>query len=224
MSLPDPADLPFIVNGTDPSHRPGPALARLMDGAPDLEREMRWTLRLRESVRQQADRSPVDAGGQHLERLLQADRRSSTRPAQAAPDTRSSWLDTLRSWLTPPLALAAGVVAVQAVVIASLLSDPSVEAEHRLLRSGAPPSAAPAVNPSPHLRVMFRDGISEAALRALLRREGLEIVAGPNPVGEYRLAPLAGSADDLALVQQRLRADPAVATSSIEPGPVRSEH
>lgn len=227
MTNPNWRDLPFLINGTEPHAETLQALDQPYDSDVALELERQWQLRIRESVRQKALSSPTDAGARRLEALLSRDRAAHAEQNGRSPHPRSSsssWMERLQAWFSPPLAAACSIVAVQAVVIASLVAQDESVAEHQQMRSGASAAASAAAVAQPHLRVMFRDGTSEATLRVLLRSEGLEIVAGPSAVGEYRLLPRAGVRTDLQTMRDRLQANPAIATALDDPGPVRSEH
>jgi hypothetical protein len=250
MSLPqdDPPpievqDVPFLLNGSQaPGLGPG-ELRRALEADPHLEPEYRFAQQVQMAIRSRAERSPVDAGAARLDALLRAevdqvveasDHGRARMPARAvgAEDRQrlslrlavQQWLQGWRSWLTPPLAAACVVVAAQTVVIVALLQGADDAAEHQQLRSGGSSVATVVGQGTPHLRVMFRDGATEADVRSLLQGEGLDIVAGPNAVGEYRLMARPGVQVDLARALERLRGDGRVASASADVGPVRSEH
>lgn len=154
--------------------------------------DLRFDEATRSALQARADELPADLGWEKLLGRVRTDSaQASTRgePSRAALSRQANvrrdggWLARLFS---PRLGMALAVLlAVQTVGIGLLWRDEGADtAEYR---SGA------ALAPSPVLRAMVADGVTEQRLRAALAQQGLRIVDGPTQMGEYLL--FGGDAD-----------------------------
>ena len=205
-------ELPFELNGTAPPVTgPGGADAAADDDTV-LQRERRWAGLMRDATVQRAHQARAHAGAERLEDLLRAERaaRGAASPPSPPVPARASWVDRLRSLMTPPVAAAFMLMfVVTAVLVGIWVPDDSADDE-RFRGVDTPTGAAPA----PALRVLFRGDAREDQLRRLLLEQQLVVVAGPSTLGEYWLRRSDASVADLQPVAQALL-DSGLATHAV---------
>ncbi len=143
---------------------------------------MRWARSLQQRLQEDVAAVSSEVG---LERALQRIR--AERP-QAAPAAGVSPWQRARDWLSslvpqpmrgPVLASALAVVALQGVVIASLMSERDAWDTIR----GAKPSVI--AESGPYLKVNFKADAREAEMRLLLIGVQGSLAAGPGQLGDY---------------------------------------
>jgi hypothetical protein len=175
--------LPFYVNGTlgDDDR---PLVERWLREHPSAEVELRWARSLQQQVKEDVVAVSSEVG---LERALQ---RIRAERKQAAPTAVVSPLQRARDWLAslvpqpmrgPVLAGALAVVALQGVVIASLMSERDA---WDAIRSPKPSVVAES---GPYLKVNFKADAREADIRLLLIGVQGSLAAGPGQLGDYYL-------------------------------------
>ena len=173
--------LPFYVNGTlgDDDRL---FVERWLRERPDAEAELRWARSLQQRLQEDVVAVSSEVG---MERALQRIR--AERPQAAAPMSASPW-QRARDWLAslvpqpmrgPVLAGALAVVALQGVVIASLMSERD---DWDAIR-GAKPSVV--AESGPYLKVNFKADAREADIRLLLIGVQGSLAAGPGQLGDY---------------------------------------
>lgn len=173
--------LPFYVNGTlgDDDRL---FVERWLREHPDADVELRWARSLQQQLHEDVVAVSSEVG---LERALQRIR--AERP-QTAPAAAVSPLQRARDWLAslvplpmrgPVLAGALAVVALQGVVIASLMSERDAWDAVR----GAKPSVV--AEAGPYLKVNFKADAREADIRLLLIGVQGSLAAGPGQLGDY---------------------------------------
>jgi len=210
--------LPWYSNGTlDDADRAWVDEA-LAAGGPGLRDELEFDRQLAEAFDQRLAEVPADIG---WARLLQQVRLDAS-PAAATARRRTgggaraqdSWLQRLSrsAGLSPRLGMAMAVlVAVQAVAIGILVGERgaggSDTVEYRS-GTGAPPVTA--------IRALFNDSVTERTLREALAANDATIIDGPNPLGEYWIAPGKGDAEAVA---RSLRDAGVIATYVIDQRP-----
>lgn len=187
------------------------------------EAEAQWVRQVAGAVRERALSARDDAGWSRLRHHLAQERAVQAIPRiQAGTPPQLSarlgrWMVDL---LTPRYAVAFGVIAVQSAVLLHLLGERSGDTDSERLRS---PAATAASLPGPYARILFAAEITEAQLRDFLQQRGLQIVGGPNQLGEYWIASIKpiGPADRwLASIQ----AAPVVRTAVADDRPPLSGH
>lgn len=171
---------------------------------PALRSELDWDRTFRDQLRARVEELPEMPGWERTERLL---REANDRPRELSTvrEPGHGLLDRLSDWFGSVFGLrpdfqvvAAAVVVVQAALI-GVLALPTDDPGLGAVRSTAPPTVAT----GPLLRVVFRDDLREAELRAALASIGGEIVGGPGQLGVYLVRVVDG---DLAATAERLRA------------------
>lgn len=181
--------LPWVLNGQADEHQQA-EVAQHLAQCPACRDEMARQRQLQAALQLPAAVTPdVERG---LERLMQRIELASA----AAPVARSARGSRMS------LALAA-CVALQAMAIAVLAPQAwqARNGEYGLLSQSAPPVKA-------RLRVLPAPQLSLGEWQALLRSEGLHVVAGPNDLGAYALGTAAPNVDLPALLARlRSRAD-----------------
>ncbi len=150
----------------------------------DKERHLQRAIRLPPAVRPDAD-----AG---LQRLLER----IDRPGAAAPARARAGGWGARALVAAVLVQAVGL-GVMGARLWSLEPAPAADYRTYTAEAAAPVAGSIRLVPDPAMRVSDWD--------ALLRDNGLEVVAGPNAVGAYTVVPASGAAGREALVR-RLRA------------------
>lgn len=180
--------MPWVLNGQADAAQQA-EVDRHLAHCPACREEMARQQRLQAALQLPAATAPdVEAG---LGRLMQ-------RIELAAAPAPRAWRSSRMS-----LALAA-CVALQAVALAVLAPQvwQARSGDYQLL------SQTPTVAKA-QLRVLPAPELTLAQWQALLRAEGLQVVAGPNAVGAYALGSATPSADLPALVT-RLRSHPSL--------------
>ena len=164
---------------------------------PEGHDELAWHRSLAGAVDEELRSLPEDAGWQGLAARLKQE-------AAAKSGARRPLLDRLTGWLAslvahPGYALAAALIAAQAVVIGTLLQQRSDAPEFGEIRGGAQKIEV-------LLQVRFQQQATERDLRMLLNESGARIVDGPDQLGDYLIAPRSGLLDELrmALAQSTL--------------------
>ncbi|HYD97510.1 MAG TPA: hypothetical protein VEC01_19470 [Noviherbaspirillum sp.] len=198
--------LPWYVNRTL-----GEADRNWVDAYLVREPDARFDLELERSVAnevaRQIDAQPADAGLRRLQELVRTD----SKTARAVPGRPGRWASLWQrmrdaaSRITGGQAGWAMACTLQAGVIALLLMQPATESEDQYRALGAPAL--------PTIVVQVRESTPEKDLRALLLREGAEIVAGPSQLGEYRLTAKRGDVQALA---KSLVTSPIIESVSVE--------
>lgn len=199
--------LPWYANGTlKDEDREWVDRCLATDG--DAQAELEWYRALQSNIAQSVNGVPSDLG---LARTLQRIR--ADRPARG--DRIRRWLSAVglgpAAALARPIAAmaAVGVIAVQSVVIYSLVSHGEEDAQQvRALR------ALPA-DKGPLLRVNFVPEAKEVEIRLLLSAVQGSLAGGPGQLGDYYVRVPAG-AENTAV--SRLKRDPIVAAVEIVPG------
>jgi negative regulator of sigma E activity len=173
--------LPFYVNGTLGTDDRSWVESYLREH-PLAANELRWL----RSVQTMALEEPVAASSEiGLARAMQRIR--SERAAAAPPAASSSMVERVREWLSrlvpmsmakPALAAALAVIALQAVVITSMVGERDDTTELRTL----PGSVA---EHGPYLKLNFKPNASEADIRMLLIDVQANLASGPGQLGDY---------------------------------------
>ena len=172
--------LPFYVNGTL-----GDAERTWIDSYlrehPPAENELRWLRAVQAVTQEETVPASSEVG---LERAMQRIRaeRPATKPAQT-----TSWLARLHEWLSrlvpptmlkPALASALAVVALQAVIITSMLSERDDTSDIRTLPGSV-------VEQGPYVKINFKPDATETDIRMLLIDVQANIASGPGQLGDY---------------------------------------
>jgi hypothetical protein len=109
--------------------------------------------------------------------------RSDARAGEAGNRESQNWWHRFLESFEPKFAVAALLVAIQAIVIGSLVTR-TEEAKFSEVRSPAIMSGSP----SAVFRVTFQANTSERDIRLLLTMTGAQIIGGPTQLGDYYLA------------------------------------
>ncbi len=164
---------------------------------PEAHDEIAWHRSLAGAVDEELRALPEGAGWQGLAARLKQE-------AAAKAVAQPTLLDRLTGWLAglvahPGYALAAALIAAQAVVIGTLLHERADAPEFGQMRGGAQVVEV-------LLQVRFQQQATERDLRMLLNESGARIVDGPDQLGDYLIAPRTGLLDELrvALAQSTL--------------------
>jgi len=199
MSSPNPLDLaeaeqllPWHVNHTL-GQSDEQSLQAALASSPKLTAEARWLESLGRQLREEIALPPPDQG---LDTLLARIHSEQAGKVTALPQPARK-----RVWPGAVMALAAGVMLAQAVVIGGLLRHQAPVGEI------VPASGDKAVAGGALLQVTFRETATEAQLRAALSAVHGTIVSGPGMLGVYTVRVEAASAESAVA---RLRADTAV--------------
>ena len=172
--------LPFYVNGTLNSADRDWIDSYLREH-PLASNEMHWLRAVQRATQEEAVPVSSEVG---LERAMQRIRAGR---AAASPALASSWMERLRDGLSrlvaptmikPALASALAVVALQAVIIASMVSERDETSDVR----GKPGSV---VEQGPYVKVNFKPDATEADIRMLLIDVQASIASGPGQLGDY---------------------------------------
>lgn len=141
-----------------------------------------WHELVRAAVIETAARVP-ETEGLH-ETLARVRARPAPKPARSR---LAEWWAGFIQMPAPAFAALAGVVVLQAAVIAGLAThDTGDFADYRS-------HGASAIAEEPFLRIAFHPDAREADLRTVLRQHAADIVAGPTQLGEYFLMVPAGT-------------------------------
>jgi hypothetical protein len=173
--------LPFYVNGTlGPDERTW--IERYLREHPQAGNELRWLRSVQAVAQAEAVPVPAEVG---LERAMQRIR--AERPA-ASPAVSSSFVERAHQWLSrlvpptllkPALAGALAVIALQAVVITSMIGERD---DTSLIRTAPPVGVA---EQGAFVKVNFRPDATEADIRMLLIDVQANIASGPGQLGDY---------------------------------------
>jgi hypothetical protein len=177
--------LPFYVNGTlgDDDRS---LVERWLREHPGDEAELRWARSLQQRLQEDVVAVSSEVGLERAMQRIRAER--PTEKPKAAPAALVSPLQRLRDWLAslvpqpmrgPVLASALAVVALQGVVIASLMSERDAWDAVR----GPKPSVV--AESGPYLKVNFKADAREADMRLLLIGVQGSLAAGPGQLGDY---------------------------------------
>ena len=174
--------LSWYVNGTLTGAERDRVEAALRDDA-RATALLEWEKSLREAVK--SDPSLEIAEDRGLAQVMQRIRAEAKPAAAVAKRTRASSSATSRvlEWfrLSPALALACGVVAVQFGIIVHMQQTRGEESAYSGLRTiGGKKTES-------FVRVTFKPESTETDLRTLLRSLEAEIVSGPSQLGDYYL-------------------------------------
>ncbi len=175
--------LPFYVNGTL-----GDADRALVENYlrqhPQAEDELRWLRSVQTTVQAEAVPASSEVGLDRVMERIRAERRAAAHqplPTSAVQRVRD-WMSRLvpSPLLKPALAGALAVIALQAVVISSLVGERD---ETSLIRA-APGSV---VEQGPYVKLNFKPDAREADIRMLLVDVQATLAAGPGQLGDYYL-------------------------------------
>jgi hypothetical protein len=151
---------------------------------PAARAELQWYESLQTRLREDVPAVSSEIGMERALRRIRADRSASQGAREAAA---SSSLDRLRTWLAgllpqpmlrPAFAGAMAVVALQTVVIATLVVERDDSSEIRALRASV-------VEKGPYLKVNFKADARETDIRLLLVAVHGSLAAGPGQLGDY---------------------------------------
>ena len=180
--------LPFYVNGTL-SETDRAWVQEYLREHPKAIAEMQWYQSLQTRLREDVPAVSSEVG---MERALQRIRTEGPAPQgvrRAVLPVAPGPLERLRGWLAtlvpqpmlrPAFAGALAVVALQAVVITTLVMDRDDSSEIRALKGSV-------VDKGPYLKVNFKADAREADIRLLLVEVGGSLAAGPGQLGDYYL-------------------------------------
>lgn len=174
--------LPFYVNGTL-----GDADRALVEGYlrehPQAANELRWLRSVQTITLGEAVPASSEVGLERAMRRVRAEREATEQQATPSAVQRvRDWLSRLvpAPLLKPALAGALAVVALQAIVISSLVGERD---ETSLIR--AVPGSA--VDQGPYVKLNFRPDAREADIRMLLVDVQATLASGPGQLGDYYL-------------------------------------
>ncbi len=191
--------LPWIVNGTATDEQRAAAAGHLAACA-DCQAELALQERIQAGLQLQAATALPDAE-EGLQRLMQridldalCDQPAPQAP-QAAPQPRR------HGWSTYALA-AVAVLQTAALALIGWRTADQEPAQYRMFSS---PQATAGTGGAAQgtIRAVPDDRLTLAAWNAALAGSGLQVVAGPNAMGAYMLAPLPGTSGAQALAQLR---------------------
>ena len=192
--------LPFYINGTLSSADRAWVEGYLTEH-PSARAELQWYESLQARLREDVPAVSSEVGMERALRRIRAERpaaQGTPRPAAPSP------LERLRGWvvgvlpqtvLRPAFASAMAIVAVQTVVIATLVVERDDSSEIRALRASV-------VEKGPYLKVNFKADARETDIRMLLVEVHGSLAAGPGQLGDYYVRvpeqQLPASSDKLA--------------------------
>jgi hypothetical protein len=179
--------LPFYVNGTlgDDDRL---FVERWLREHPGADIELRWARSLQQRLQEDAVAVSSEVGLERALQRIRAERPKTARAAAVSPVSPVSPLQRARDWLAslvpqpmrgPALAAALAVVALQGVVIGSLMSEREA---WDAVRSPKPSVTAES---GPYLKVNFKPDAREADIRLLLIAVQGSLAAGPGQLGDY---------------------------------------
>ncbi|AVS74601.1 hypothetical protein [Paracidovorax cattleyae] len=187
--------LPWIVNGTATDEQRAAAAGHLAACA-DCQAELVLQERIQAGLRlQRAPALPDSEEG--LQRLMQRIDLDALcdQPAPQAPQPVPQ--PRRRGWSTYALAAVAVLQTAALALIGWRMADPE-PAQYHLFSSPQPSDGAQGT-----IRAVPDERLTLAAWNAALAGSGLQVVAGPNAMGAYMLAPLPGASGTQALAQLR---------------------
>jgi anti-sigma factor RsiW len=181
--------LPFYVNSTL-NAQDHDWMTRYLAAHPEAARELDFVSMLRKTTRSMASKMPES---ERLERLMREWK--SSRPTASRLQKAMQWLQGRVRIPAPAMVLASVVMLGQAVVIGSLVSEPS---ETSLFRSERPECVA-----APTLRVLFRPDARHADILLILRSVEATVQNGPSETGALWLTVPPGRSLDEAQAMLR---------------------
>ena len=176
--------LPFYVNGTL-STADRTWVEGYLNEHPTARAELQWYESLQTRLHEDVPAVSSEIGMERALRRIRAENPAahrSRRPAAPSP------LERLRDWLAsivpqpvlrPAFAGALAVVAVQTVLIATLVVERDDSSEIRTLRASA------VVEKGPYLKVNFKADARETDIRMLLVEVHGSLAGGPGQLGDY---------------------------------------
>jgi len=192
--------LPFYINGTL-STADRAWVEGYLTEHPSARAELQWCESLQARLLEDVPAVSSEVGMERALGRIRAERPASQgtrRPATPSP------LERLRGWLAgvlpqtvlrPAFASAMAIVAVQTVVIATLVVERDDPSEIRALRASV-------VEKGPYLKVNFKADARETDIRMLLIEVHGSLAAGPGQLGDYYVRvpeqQLPASSDKLA--------------------------
>jgi hypothetical protein len=193
--------LPFYANGTL-AEADRAWVEQQLGGHPQAKAELQWYQSLQTRLREDAPPVSSEVG---LDRALARIRREGPQPHAARRPVQPSMLERLRDTLAALLPLpvlrpafvgALAVVAVQAVVIGSLIGERSDDDASQLRT--LPGSVADATG-GPLLKLNFKPDAREADIRLLIVELNGSLAGGPGQLGDwYVRLPATANVDALA--------------------------
>jgi hypothetical protein len=173
--------LPFYVNDTlgDDDRL---FVERWLREHPSAESELRWARSLQHRLQDDLPAVSSEVGLERAMQRIRAERPKTVAAAAASPLQRArDWLASLvpPAMRGPVLAGALAVVALQGVVIASLVSERDTWSDVRGIQRGA------VAEPSAYVKLNFKADAREADIRLLLIDVQGSFAAGPGQLGDY---------------------------------------
>jgi hypothetical protein len=171
--------LPFYVNGTLGDEDRAWIDSYLRE-QPLTENELRWLRAVQTTVQAEAVPASAEVG---LDRVMQRIHGERKTAAPLKPQSLAGWLSRLLSppVLKPMFAGAMAVVALQAVVISSLMTERDDTSPTRTVQ----PSSA--VEHGAYVKVNFKPDAREADIRMLMIDVQASLASGPGQLGDYYL-------------------------------------
>jgi hypothetical protein len=169
--------LPFYVNGTLGAQDRAWIDSYLREHPP-AENELRWLRSVQATTREEVVPVSAEIGLERAMRRIRAERKVAV---PAAAHGLRDWFARLWSppVLKPMLAGAMAVIALQAVVITTMVG----EREDTSLTRTAPPAGA--ADQGAFVKVNFKPDATEADIRMLLIDVQASIASGPGQLGDY---------------------------------------
>ena len=174
--------LPFYVNGTLGADDRAWIETYLREHPPAAN-ELHWLRSVQTMTLEEAVPASSEVG---LERAMQRIR--GERAAAAPPRAALSLVERVRDWLSrlvpapmlkPALASALAVIALQTVVITSMVGEPEDTSPIRT------PKPINVTEQGPYLKLNFKPDASEADIRMLLIDVQANLASGPGQLGDY---------------------------------------
>jgi hypothetical protein len=171
--------LPFYVNGTLGAEDRAWIDSYLRE-QPLAENELRWLRAVQTTVQAEAVPASAEVG---LERVMQRIHGERKTAAPSKPQGLANWLSRLFSppVLKPMFAGAMAVVALQAVVISSLMTERDDTSPIRTVPLGG------VVEHGAYVKVNFKPDAREADIRMLMIDVQASLASGPGQLGDYYL-------------------------------------
>jgi len=197
--------LPYYVNGTL-SQADRTWVEDYLREHPKAAAELRWYESLQTKLREDVPAASSEVG---MERALHRIRTEGPAPQVARAPARASLWDSAREFfaslvpqpvLRPAFVGALAVVAVQAIVIATLMGERDDSREIRAVRGSV-------VEMGPYAKVNFTADAREADIRLLLVEVRGSLAGGPGQLGDWYVRI---PEKDVAAVTDKLKASPIV--------------
>jgi anti-sigma factor RsiW len=199
--------IPFLINGTL-SAAELESLNQAIASEPALARELELQRRIRDAVNQSAATPARSTLPQFLNRLAAESQREVNQSGTNVAALKRKITPTPerahpRGWKIA-FALAAGLVVIQAAILAPFLNQTSATME---------PLSGSSVVVAANLQITFKPDATEKQIRELLRANNVEIVAGPSALGVYQARAIDAGKAVSALLTQPNVVDSAAALS-----------